>query len=381
MKTRKIAVQQGRAPDRAIAEELFIQPEKPADAPEKPSERNRGGRTCACCNSPLNEDTGVYAPSERFPRGFYPICLACQQKRYAEIAAKTSRTYALFYACMAFDVPYKAEIIEGMQANQNGVWFEYVKRLQRGYVGANEPKVETWADGVTDIRRAFGGEMPVLPITGDVVVSNMGEMSDKERWKIEWGEEWSAQDCRRMDSRYMMLASEFKGGPMPPRVSMTLHDIVRLMLLRDQNIKTDAMAAKRYQEMIDKIMSSEDLKAGGKRQQENTRVDKLVMRLEQMGAIRDGFLVSYDELVDILRDQHGNYKTSLDVVDTMMMCIINTMRKNMGQPELTVLPVSAQVTDTKGELLSRMSDEERAIMNDLGLVPPEREAKPGAERA
>lgn len=374
MQTRKVAVQQKGKVDSSLVAEFVGER-------TRPSERGNGHRTCACCNAPLNEDTGLYVPRGRFPRGFHPICVVCQQKRYAEIAAETSRTYALFYACIAYDVPYRPELLEGMQANQNGVWHEYVKRLQRGYAGANEPNVLTWKDGVTDIKEAFGGEMPVLPITGDVVVGNMSEMPDRERWKIEWGEEWSAQDCRKMDNRYMMLASEFKGGPMSPRVSMTLHDIVRLMVLRDKNIKDDSMAAKRYQEMIDKIMNSEDLKAGGNRQREATKVDKLVTRLEQMGAIRDGFLVSYDELVDILRDQHGNYKTSLDVVDCMMQCIINTMRRNMGQPELTTLPVTAQVTDTKGELLSQMSAEEKAIMNDLGLVPPEREAKPNANGA
>jgi hypothetical protein len=89
--------------------------------------------------------------------------------------------------------------------------------------------------------------------------------------------------------------------------------------------------------------------------------------------MHNGYLVGYDELVKILAAQHGSYNTSLDVVDTIIMCIINTMRKNMGESELSKLPVSAQVNDEKGELLSEMSDVEKKLMEGLGLKPPERE--------
>ena len=75
----------------------------------------------------------------------------------------------------------------------------------------------------------------------------------------------------------------------------------------------------------------------------------------------------------ILAAQHGNYNMSLDVVDCMMMCIINTMRKNNGDSELTKLPVSAQVKDAKGELLPELSAAEKKILEGLGMKPPERE--------
>ena len=43
--------------------------------------------------------------------------------------------------------------------------------------------------------------------------------------------------------------------------------------------------------------------------------------------------------------------------------------------EFDKLPVSAQVNDFKGELLTDMSPEEKKIMRNLGLVPPEREVQ------
>jgi hypothetical protein len=259
-----------------------------------------------------------------------------------------------------------------MAANQNGVWYEYVKKLQRGQA-ANSSEIERWADGVTDIKDAFGGEFPVLPITGDVLVANMHEMADRDRWDIEWGNEWSDDDCRNMDDRYVMLTANRSGGTIPGSVSMYLHDAIKNMVLRDKAMKNDAMEAKRYQEMVDKLMNSDYMKSWQANKGESIQIDRVVRYLENMGAMQNGYLLGYDELVKVLGAQHGNYNTSLDIVDSMMLCIINTMRKNMGEAELTKLPVSAQVHDEKGELLAEVSKEEKKILEGLGMKPPERE--------
>ncbi len=336
------------------------------------SSRNSGVE-CACCGQKITEANGVFAPRSIFIAGYHPVCLPCQQKFFAGISAATSRTYALFYACIAFNLPYKPSVIEDMVANQNGVWYEYVKRLQRGLSEGEGTNVEIWADGITDITEAFGGEFPTLPITGDVLVANMHEMSDRKRWDIEWGEEWSDADCRNADDRYMMLTANRSGGTIPGSVSMYLHDAVKNMLMRDKAMKSDAMEAKRYQEMVDKLMNADPVKNWQANKGETIQVDRVVRYLEANGAMRNGYLVGREELAKILGAQHGNYATSLDIVDCIIFAIINTMRKNMGEAELTKLPVSAQVNDTKGELLSAISADEKKILEGLGLKPPERE--------
>ena len=327
---------------------------------------------CTCCGVPLNEATGVRANKTMFPSGWHPMCLHCQQKYYADISAATSRTYALFYACIAFCVPYKPDVIATMVANQNGVWYEYIKKLQRAYGKEGTYFVpETWQDGIMDIKDAFGGEFPSLPITGDVMVANMNEMSDRERWDIEWGEKMCDEDCRNADDRYMMMTAHRSGGAIPASVSMYLRDAIRYMIQRDKS--SDSMEAKRYQEMADKIMNSDSVKNWQANKGETIQVDRVVRYLESIGAMENGYLIGYDELAKVLSAQHGNYNTSLDIVDCMMMCIINTMRKNNGDAELTRLPVSAQVTDFKGELLAEISPEEKKILEGLGMKPPERE--------
>ena len=338
----------------------------------KSASTRKSGITCACCGKPITNANGVFAPRRVFVTGYHPICLPCQQRFYADTASETSRTYALFYCCHAFNLPYMPSVIEEMIANQNGVWYEYVKRLQNGTTEDFGSKdALTWTDGITDITEAFGGEFPVLPITGDVLVANMNEMSDRDRWNIEWGEDMPDADCRNADDRYMMMTANRSGGTIPASVSMYLHDAIRYMILRDKS--QDSMEAKRYQEMADKLMSSDSIKSWQSNKGETIQADRIVRYLESIGAMRNGYLVSYDELVKILSAQHGNYNTSLDAVDSIVLSIINTMRKNAGEAELTKLPFSAQVRDEKGELLASMSKEEQKIMEGLGMKPPERD--------
>ena len=334
-------------------------------------ERHHEGCVCACCGKKLDDNTGVQMPRDTYKSGYHPVCLACQQKQYAEMSAMTSRTYALFYACIRFDVPYVPEIVGEVTANHNGVWYEYIKKLQ-----LHDDREDSWAGGVTDITEAFGGQFPVLAITGDVMVGNMDELPDERRWEIEWGDGYDEEDYRRLDNRYLQLTSEWAGMPIPPRTSMSLHDVARYMLLRDKATRNgSANDAKKYQDMITAIMASEDLKVDRNRVSEDIRVDKIVKWLENRNAIRDGQLVDRDRLVKILAQEHGAYQTSMDVVDSMIFCILNTMRKNEGLAELDKLPLSAQVVDFKGELLSEQSPDEKRIFKGLGIVPPERESK------
>jgi hypothetical protein len=122
-------------------------------------------------------------------------------------------------------------------------------------------------------------------------------------------------------------------------------------------------------------MNSDSVKNWQSNKGETIQVDRVVRYLESIGAMQNGYLVGYDELVKILGNQHGSYSTSLDVVDCMMLCIINTLRKNMGESELSKLPISAQVSDEKGELLAEISAEEKKILESIGMKVPEREVK------
>ena len=191
----------------------------------------------------------------------------------------------------------------------------------------------------------------------------------KERWSRKWGSEYSDADCEILDRTYEMLSAEYRGA-ITSRLELALSDISVFRLKRDKAIETgDSAVAKRYQEMIDKVMASEAMKAGDTKPVEALRPDALIDRLEKKGVT----LYSQQEVVRYINGDKGAYNTSLDVVDLMMLLIENTMRANAGEAELAELPKSLQVEDRFNELQTKPTRSEIKAMRDLGEVPPMRE--------
>ncbi len=204
--------------------------------------------------------------------------------------------------------------------------------------------------------------------------------------RVKWGSrmdadgnrvDYSDSDLRELERLYKNLAAEY-GDTMTPRQKDGIKEISTYRLEISRCMAAgDSAGAKRYSDMINSAMSREAMKAGDVRQLEQTRIDSLIVNLENRGAIKRGKIVGRDELADILLKDHPQYHTSMDVVDSMLFAIINTMKRNNAEPELTELPLSAQVEDVFGELLSKPTDRELKAMAETGVVPPTRE-KPKA---
>ena len=216
------------------------------------------------------------------------------------------------------------------------------------------------------------------------------EKAQLEKWRdemrVKWGSrmdadgnrvDYSDSDLKELERLYKNLAAEY-GDTMTPRQKDGIKEISTYRLEISRCMAAgDSAGAKRYSDMINSAMSREAMKAGDVRQLEQTRIDSLIVNLENKGAIKRGKIVGRDELADILLKDHPQYHTSMDVVDSMLYAIINTMKRNNAEPELTELPLSAQVEDVFGELLSKPTDRELKAMSETGIVPPTRE-KPKA---
>ena len=216
------------------------------------------------------------------------------------------------------------------------------------------------------------------------------EREQLQRWRdemrVKWGSrmdadgnrvDYSDSDLRELERLYKNLAAEY-GDTMTPRQKDGIKEISTYRLEISRCMAAgDSAGAKRYSDMINSAMSREAMKAGDVRQLEQTRIDSLIVNLENRGAIKRGKIVGRDELAEILLKDHPQYHTSMDVVDSMLFAIINTMKRNNAEPELTELPLSAQVEDVFGELLSKPTDRELKAMAETGVVPPTRE-KPKA---
>ena len=206
-----------------------------------------------------------------------------------------------------------------------------------------------------------------------------------EQWRTEMRDKWgsrldadgkrtaySDEDLLELERLYKNQAAEYSA--MTPRQKSGVIEIciMRLEMFRCMAVG-DSAGAKRYSDMIKSVMDREAMKAGDVKQLEATRIDSLIVNLENKGAIKDGKIVGKEELARILLNDHPKYHTSRDAVDAMLFAIINTMKRNNGEAELTTLPLSAQVEDVFGELQKKPTERELKAMAETGIVPPKRD--------
>lgn len=195
------------------------------------------------------------------------------------------------------------------------------------------------------------------------------ETERRDRWDREWGEAVPDTDCKKLDQTYDMIAEEYRPN-ITKRLEINLRDLAKIRLLRDKAIEEgNSSAVKQYTDAIDKIMASESMKAGDVKPVEALRPDALIDRLEKRGVT----LMSQEEVARYINGDKGEYSTSIDIVDFMMLKWMNTYRANNGESELGMLPKSLQVEDLYGELQPRLTQKEADAMADLGEVVPPRE--------
>ena len=205
-------------------------------------------------------------------------------------------------------------------------------------------------------------------------------------WRTEMREKWGSRldasgnrtdysdgDLLELERLYKNQAAEYNNA-MTPRQKAGVIEICTFRLEMNRCIAAgDSAGAKRYSDMINSAMSREAMKAGDVKQLEATRIDSLIVNLENKGAIRKHQIVGRDELAEILLKDHPEYHTSMDIVDAMLFAIINTMKRNNGEAEITSLPLSAQVEDVFGELQKKPTERELRALAETGIVPPKRD--------
>lgn len=223
------------------------------------------------------------------------------------------------------------------------------------------------------VHRSLEGKQKVAPIPTLAeeapIQHKETDAERRERWNHEWGETVSDTDCKKLDQTYDMIAEEYRPN-ITKRLELNLRDLAKIRLLRDRAIEEgNSSAVKQYTDSIDKIMASESMKAGDVKPVEALRPDALIDRLEKKGVT----LMSQEEVARYINGDKGKYRTSIDIVDFIMLKWMNTFRNNNGESELGMLPKSLQVEDLYGELQPRITDREADAMADLGEIVPPRE--------
>ena len=129
--------------------------------------------------------------------------------------------------------------------------------------------------------------------------------------------------------------------------------------------------AQKVQAMVQKEMESEQMRKKDEKPVEALRIDALVSALEEAGFMENGLLLTYDELIEAMRDKHAKsrkYDYSLDVADQVILDIYNSMRANADQEMVSSLPHELKTEDIYGEFLPEESEREIAAKKYAGLT-------------
>lgn len=335
---------------------------------------------CPVCGRPYTVKTRFGASDMWSAEGKDIFCLDCQERKFNQILADTGDEFlSLYFCCLFFNRPWDAVVAKDVMGSvgvdaQEPHWTLYMKKMKEAGRLNSARKYYDFRDQET----SFDPRL-VNVISGSEMYERKAFGST--RWGSKFTDEgatvpYSDNEIRELDRMYDEQAAEYKGGAMTARVDMAIREICICRLEWKKCVGAgDASGAKKYSDMIKDAMAREGLRATDSKPIENLRVDSLIDRLEKKGALQNGTIVGRKRLLDILAEDHPKYRTSLDVVDAMMMAIVNTARRNNGQSDFDELPVTAQISDDFDELMKHPTDEEKRVMTEIGAGRPRREGE------
>lgn len=308
------------------------------------------------------------------------FCLECQERKFNQMSGDTDDEFLSLYMCCLFfnrpwDAPTAREVADAAGPGGEPHWTLYLKKMkEQGRLNSGR-KYYDFRDMETSLDPRL-----IHAIAGSDVYERKSVASG--RWGAKFTENgetvaYSDSEIRELNRMYEEQAAEYKGGAMTQRVDMAIREICVCRLEWKKCVGAgDSTGAKKYSDMIKDAMAREGLRATDSKPVENLRIDSLIDRLEKKGAIQNGTIVGRKRLLDILAADHPQYRTSLDVVDEMMMAIVNTARRNNGQGDLDSLPYTAQIADDFDELMKHPTEEEKKIMTEIGTGKVRRDGDP-----
>ncbi len=335
-----------------------------------PEVKEENNIDCAICREIIREKNQWLMPA-RF-KAAVPFCVGCQQKIYGWLASIVGYKLAVYFACAFFNAPYLPELLSEAKSLSNGVgaWGGYVKALRKHKYDDRNGKQFGFADGVTDLTAAFGGNAPTLQVDDQMLDAEeyaTGKLNQVEFWGI--GPEnkpYTQADYDIMTEQYNALTVD-----RPFRSDQTEFAIRKVCVLAaaERRFINDEKfdEAKKVNGMIKNEMESEQLRKKDELPQDTVRIDGIVQAVERAGL----HIMDYDELCKELANRafHPTYPYTRDAADQMLLLIRNATAWNENQPEVARLSDEFAVVDSLGEFEEKSSKEEKRMYRELGLTP------------
>lgn len=308
-------------------------------------------------------------------------CVECESKSFIELERQNGTHLALYFNCLKFDVPLFPLLLPTNFNEQENKWEFYLELLEENEKVYSGEKLLTFEDGETILLRIFGKEFSEKDFARFVRSERerIERLVGTEKQREFWGERplWQKLPMtnelyNELDRRYEAKKARYKGITLDEVLVDTLKKLCKLEAAQDylQSIG-DAASFDKVQKSINSINEAEQLRKKDEKPVEALRLDSLVLALEDAGLMESGDLLSYDELLDVMRDhfvKSKKYDYSLDVADQVLLDIINSMRANADEAAVIDLPKELELVDEYGEFEPEETESEKENKKYLGLT-------------
>lgn len=312
---------------------------------------------------------------------------------FLRTAEKEGPHMALFYTCIAANIPFVISDIPEDIGNGDDLWDRYVENLIEAGHDKSGAREAEWLDGVTDIRWVFGKNLTQKDFGAAIAAEKErlgklpGTQLQRDRWGVKGnGKTFTVRDYERMDALFDAYAADYVSSGLSRRQEQTLIRYVKCLFLADKaDEEGDYKGSAALYKNADLIMASEAMRAKDEKPTEKFRFDAAITAMEQAGLMRDGHFLSFEDtqraLARFIHPKDGNprYKFSVDVCDQILLNWENNMRKNSAQAEVFELPAEMKVYDDYEECMPEETEAERALKQQMDLSKVRFSKKRGSE--
>ena len=324
---------------------------------------------CAVCGKELSDSNSWKMPDKLGIR-YVPYCLSCQQKVFMWLSSCIGYKLAMFFMCAFMNIPYLPNLFPEIKTYQGdkGAWIGYIVAVRKSDKERGG-SARGFENGLTDIKKAFK-TYNSLQVDDEMLSAEDYENGIKAQNEL-WGSgpkdsPYTPEDYEILNRQYIALTEE-----RPNRNAQAELAIIRICkwTLEQEKLiaKKEYSDAQKIGTLIEKEMTSEELRKKDRKADNMIRLDDIILACERAGLLN----LTMDELWTKLANYafHPTYPFTRDATDQMILQIINASRWNEGQTEIDRLPNELKVKDNLGEFSKEQDSTEKYLYKELQLVP------------
>ncbi len=348
------------------------------------AKKNISNLLCHSCSCELTDDNCRHTVDGI--TGYSHLCVECESKMFERLAQTEGRSIALFHTCAALNVPCKPIVLDGIDFEAvDEPWITYINALADKKADVKRGRVLGFADGLTSLAECFGSKLDHKDFAEYIVRerAKTAKLVGTEEQREKWGTEplysngksvirMTQEVYDELDRQYSNRAESYKGQTLTPQMEDILVKVAKSNVIYDYLMRTGVVKlALDVQKSIDLMLASENMRKKDEKPTEQFRMDALVNALEKFGCMENGDFLSYDELVEVLKDKFvksKKYDYSLDVGDQIILDVINAGRLNADLMPFAELPDGIGVEDEYGEFEPEETEEEKKRKQFAGLT-------------